>query len=116
MMSAAIGCATSAAMRDQRLLRARAAASEDELPDAPCGSLEFIAGLHVEIAGTWQCNIDDFSNTPGTRGHHDYPVRKQHRFGNRMGDEQDRLRPFLPDAHQLDGKLLARQCVERAER
>src|SRR3954469_9476582 len=103
MMSAATGCAMSAAMRDQRLLRASAAASEDELPDAPCGSLEFIAGLHVEIARTRQCNIDDFSDASGARGHHDHPIREQYRLGNRMGDEQDRLRPFLPDAHQLDG-------------
>ena len=33
-----------------------------------------------------------------------------------MSDEQDRLRALSPDAHQFDGKLLARQRIERSER
>src|SRR5262245_30936665 len=53
MMSAATGCAISAATRDQRrVLCARAATPEDELPDTPGGCLEFIAGLHVGVAPT----------------------------------------------------------------
>src|SRR4051794_41134406 len=82
--SAAIGCAMSAATRDQRRLLPAATASKDELPDTARGNLEFIAGLHVEVAWTGQPNIDDFCDAAGPRRHHHDPVCKQNRFGNRM--------------------------------
>src|ERR1043165_5965663 len=116
-MRAATGCAISAATRDQRRdLPATATVAEDERPDAAGGVLEFMAGLHVEVAWTRQTDIDDFRNAPWAGRHYDHPVREQHRFGDRVGDKQDGLRPLLPDAHQLDGQLLARQGIKRAAR
>ena len=82
-MSAATGCAISAVIRDQRrVLPVRTATAEDEPPDAPSGVLEFIAGLHVEVAWTRQGNIDDFGDAAGPGRHHNHPVGKQHCFGN----------------------------------
>src|SRR5687767_7612728 len=106
-MSAATGCAISAATRDQRrVLPAGATIAEDELPDAACGILEFMASLHVEVAWARQRNIDDLCDAAGAGRHHNHPVGEQHRLGDRMRDEQNRLRALLPDAHQLDGEFL----------
>src|SRR5215210_2688224 len=86
-MSAATGCAMSAATRDQRrALPAGAAIAEDELPDAPGGILEFMAGLHVEVAWTRQLDVDDFRDAAGPRRHDNHSVREQHRLRDRMGD------------------------------
>src|ERR1044072_288168 len=58
-MRAATGCAMSAARRDQRrALPPGGTVAEDELPDAACGDLEFIASLHVEVAWARQRYID----------------------------------------------------------
>src|ERR1043166_7983156 len=116
-MSAATGCAISVATRDQRrLLPAGPTTAEDELPDAACGILEFMTSLHVEVAWTRQRNIDDLCDAAGPSRHDNHPVGEQHRLGNRMGDEQDRLRALPPGAHQFDGEFLACQRVERTER
>ena len=41
---------------------------------------------------------------------------EEHRLGDAVGDEQDRLARLLPDAQQLEVHLLPRQRVEGAER
>src|SRR5436853_5246702 len=97
-ISAATGCAISAATRDQRrALPAGATIAEDEFPDAPCGSLEFMVSLQVEVAWTRQRNIDHFRDTARPCGHDNDPIREQHRLGDRMRDKQDGLWPLLPD-------------------
>src|SRR6516162_4535726 len=101
MTSAPTGWMMSAAKPVFRLLAAtNPAAAEDELADAAGGILEFMAGLHVEVARARQRNRDGLRDPAGPRRHHHDPIGEQHRFGNRVGDEQDGLGLFLPDAHQ----------------
>src|SRR3954471_22197496 len=91
-MSAANGCAISAATRDQRrALPTGATASEDEPPDAACGILEFMSGLHVEVARAGQRNINDFCHASRPCRHHDHAVCEQDCLRDRVGNEQDRL-------------------------
>ena len=41
---------------------------------------------------------------------------EQHRLGYRMGDEQNGLRPFRPDAQQLEAHFIAGERIKRRER
>src|SRR5436309_6467956 len=88
-ISAATGCAISAAIRDQRrVLPAGATIAEDELPDAACGILEFMVSLQVEVSWTRQRNLDNFSHAPRPCGHDNHPIPEQHRLRDRMRDKQ----------------------------
>ena len=49
-------------------------------------------------------------------GEHDHAGAEKHRLGDAVGDEDDGLPRFLPDAQQLEIHLLARQGIECAER
>ena len=57
----------------------------------------------------------------GPGRHHHYPVRQEHRLGDRMGDEKYRLAAgfaahLSPDSQQFEVHLVACHRVERAER
>ena len=84
----------------------------------------------MRCAHRWNSSVASWSNVrgrgtrtgmisvmlPGPRRHHDHAVGQQHRLGDRVGDEDDGLRPLGPDAQELEGHHFARQGIERAER
>ena len=70
----------------------------------------------VEIARSRQINFKDLAD-PARRGRHDHDAIGQARgFADVVGDEDDRLAPFLPDLLDIAVELLARHGVERGER
>ncbi len=75
-------------------------------------------GLREGLHGprTRQVDVDDFLNAAGACRHHQDAVGQQQRFGNRVGDEQHRLRTLGPDIQQLQAQLVAGQGVECRER
>src|SRR5690348_3226751 len=85
-ISAATGCAISAATRDQflRLAGAEVASAEDERADSPRGVLEFMGCLHVEVAWARQGYVDDLGDASGPCRHHHHPVGEQYGFRNRV--------------------------------
>ena len=70
----------------------------------------------MHLARLRQVDIDDLPKAPGMGGQHQNLLTEEHRFGNRMGDEQDRRAGFLPDVEDLEIEHVAGHLVERPER
>src|SRR6201987_846926 len=64
----------------------------------------------------WEIAIDDVDDAARPRRHHDDPAREEHRFGNRMGDEQDGLSHRPPELQELLIEMVADDLVEGTER
>src|ERR1700692_4358640 len=69
----------------------------------------------VEFARTGDIDVPDLCDPAGTRCHEHDPVAEAHRLAHVVGDEDDRLAGFLPDAVQVVVQLVTGQSVERGE-
>src|SRR5690606_27028233 len=96
--------------------RSSRAVAKDELAYAVGAVLELTSRLLVEIPGPVERHVDDVRYLAGAGRHHHDPVGEQDGLRDGVGDEQDRLRLFVPDAEQLEAHFFPRQRVERAER
>jgi len=61
-------------------------------------------------------DVVDLLDLSRTWRHHDDAVGEQHRFVDRMRNEQNGLSRLHPEIFQIDAHLLARERIERAER
>ena len=62
-----------------------------------------------------QRHVDVLDDPARACRHHAYPIGEQHRLGHRVRDEEDRLRPFAPDAQQLQAHFFPGERVQGAE-
>src|SRR5712691_3035912 len=83
--------------------------------DTPRVLAEPLVGLHLEGARMRELDAEIVGHARRPRGEHDHARAEKHRLGDAVGDEDDGLLRFLPDAQQLDVHLLARERIERAE-
>src|SRR3569833_3590398 len=74
-------------------------------PLAQFGEARFAQG--VARARMRQIDGDDFVDAGGPTLEHDAAMAEQHRFLDRMRDEDHRSRPLFPDAQQLELEDLA---------
>src|SRR5437660_6858997 len=72
--------------------------------------------LHFERARMRQLDAKIVRHPRRSRREHDDAGTEKHRLGNTVGDEDDRLLGFFPDAQQFDIHLLSRKGIERPER
>src|SRR5918993_65991 len=70
----------------------------------------------LRAAGVRQVDLDDAGDLARPRRHDDNAGREEHRFGDRVRDEDDGGERLLPDPEQLVVQPLPRHLVERAER
>src|SRR3546814_9707422 len=83
----------------------------------PVGDAHELGALaDVEGAVARQLAVDDVDDAPRPRRHDDDARRQEHRLGNRVGNEDDRLAGALPEPQELLVQVVAGDLVERPER
>src|SRR5262245_38034551 len=90
-------------------------AREDEAADLLALACDPWTDLHLHAARPLPGHLRDARDATGTRRHDHHAVGEQDRLRDAVGDEEDRLRPLLPHAEQLQAHLLAGHGVEGAE-
>ena len=82
----------------------------------PCVADEIRLFADLEMPSAAKLDRHDLLDLAGPRRHHDHAVRQEHRFADRMGDENDRLAFLARQQVEVEADLIARDGVERAER
>src|SRR5262249_43562750 len=85
-------------------------------PDVLADLGEAIGREGLAGAGARKADVDHLLHRGRLAVQDDDPVAHQHRLLDRVGDEDHRCRPALPDAQQLELQDLARLRVDRRER
>src|SRR5580704_17886494 len=93
-----------------------ARAKPQALIDPPRIGAELVRGLDRQRTGERQQNRKIFGHPRRPRGEDGAMRAEEHGFLDRVGDEDDGLAALAPDSQHFQVHLLARQCVQRAER
>src|SRR6266536_1652345 len=96
-----------------RRIDAGRTAAVDQAADLLAVGLEAPVEFHLDPARPRQRDVERAGDAPGPGRQDDDAVGEQDGLGDAMGDEEDRLRPLLPQAEQLQAHLLARHGIER---
>ena len=92
------------------------AAGEEQVGDGldVCGEPARLLDRHV--ARAWQVDREDAVDPARSRGHDNDPVRQEHGFRDRVGDEDHGLPPLEPQPFDVEAHLLPRERVQGPER
>src|SRR3954454_16954479 len=102
---------------ETRTPRASPAVPQAQKPIDPPGVFaELFTGLHLERARMGQLDAEVVRHPRRPGREHDHPGAEKHRLGDTVGDEDDGLFRFFPDAQKLEVHLLARERIKRTER